>query len=265
MFQIIVCIKAVPDPQKACKIKIDPITKTLLRCEVPLVMNPLDRNALEAALNIKEEIGAHVTIISMGPIEAVKIVKEGIAIGADHGVLLTDPAFAGADVYSTAFTLSKGIEKINDFDLVICGMASSDAATEWVGPEIATFLSVPVVTKVKEIVHIKDKFLELKTCIMNGYRRVRVMLPALITVTRELNKPRALSFSGIIKSRKKKIMLWGCNDINVSEKLVGLNGSPSIVTTLEPVVNKRNCEFITGCREEKADKLIDKLVEHGFL
>ena len=148
MLEIFVCIKAVPDPKEADKIKIDPVSKTLARAEVPLVLNTLDKNALEAALQVKEEIEARITIISMGPPEAGKIVKECLALGADQGYLLSDPAFAGADTLATAFTLSKGIEKAGRFDVIFCGMASSDGATEWVGPEIATFLNAPVVTLV---------------------------------------------------------------------------------------------------------------------
>ena len=152
MFNIVVCVKAVPDPKEACNIKIDAHTKTLLRCDVPLVINPLDKHAIEAAIQLKERLDAHITVLSMGPPEAGNIVKECLALGADQGFLLCDPAFGGADAYATAFSLAKGIEKIGAYDLILCGMASSDGSTEWVGPEVATFLNIPVVTMVKEIV-----------------------------------------------------------------------------------------------------------------
>ncbi len=118
---------------------------------------------------------------------------------------------------------------------------------------------------VKEFVQIEERLMELKTSIGNGYRHVRIILPAVITVTRELNKPRALSFSGIIRSRKKEISLWGSKDINVRDKLVGIKGSPTIVTTLDPTVSKRDCKIITGTRGEKTDKLVSKLAEYGIL
>ncbi len=114
---IIVCAKAVPDPKEICKIRIDPATKTLMRCDVPLVINPLDKNALEAALFFKETSGASVTVVSMGPPPAESIVKECMALGADRGILLSDRAFGGADAYATAFTLARGIEKTGGFDL----------------------------------------------------------------------------------------------------------------------------------------------------
>ena len=163
MFNIVVCVKAVPDPKEACNIKIDPNTKTLMRCEVPLVINPLDKNAMEAALQLKAQFDAHISVLSMGPPEAGNIVKECLALGADQGFLLSDPAFGGADAYATAFTLAKGIEKIGAYDVIFCGMASSDGSTEWVGPEIATFLNIPVVTMVKEIVESDRAMVEGKS------------------------------------------------------------------------------------------------------
>src|SRR5690242_5509775 len=129
---VVVCVKAVPDPKEACKIRIDPVTRTLMRCEVPLVINPLDRNALEAALQFKESLGGAVTVISMGPPPAEAIVRECAALGADRGVLLCDRLFAGADAFATATALARGIEKTGVFDVILCGMASSDGATEWV-------------------------------------------------------------------------------------------------------------------------------------
>jgi electron transfer flavoprotein alpha/beta subunit len=118
MFNIVVCVKAVPDPLKACDIKIDPQTKTLLRCDVPMVINPLDKHALEAALNIKAEMeAARITVLSMGPPDAGAIVKECLALGADKGILLSDPAFGGADAYATAYTLAMGIQKNGPADV----------------------------------------------------------------------------------------------------------------------------------------------------
>ena len=150
--KIVVCVKAVPDPQEAYKIRIDPTTKALTRADIPLVLNLNDKYALEAALRFKEDQGAFITILSMGPPPAAKIVRECMALGADEGILLTDPAFSGADAYATASTLAAAIRKLGQVDLVLCGMASSDGSTEWVGPELAIFLGFPVVTRLREIV-----------------------------------------------------------------------------------------------------------------
>jgi electron transfer flavoprotein beta subunit len=265
MLRVVVCVKAVPDLKKSGKIRIDPGSKTLVRQDVPLVLNPLDKNALEAALQIKEQREAHVTVLSMGPLPAARIVKECLALGADQGVLLAGRAFAGADAYATAFTLAKAIEKLGSCDLVLCGRASSDGSTEWVGPELAVFLGWPVVTLVREIVEFEDEGLTLKADLENGYRLLRVRLPAVLTCTRELNTPRILSFSGIVRARRKEIGEWGIRELGLPEDAVGLKGSPTVVTSMTTVESGRKVELIEGSREEKAERLVQKLVEAGVI
>ncbi len=265
MFNIVVCVKAVPDPKEACNIKIDPVSKTLLRCDVPMVVNPLDKHAIQAAVELKARIDVTITVLSMGPPEAGNIVKECLALGADRGILLSDPAFGGADTFATAFTLATGIKKIGPQDVVLCGMASSDGSTEWVGPQIATFLDQPVVTMVNEIVEAGMDTWKVKASIDDGYRLMQVRLPAVFTLTRDVNTPKTLSFSGIIKARKKEIETWGLNDLGVSPELVGVKGSPTIVSELNPTDSKREVEFITGTREEKVELLVQKLMATGLL
>ncbi len=265
MLRIIVCVKAVPDPEEADSIRIDAVTGTLTRSDIPLVMNSLDKNAMEAALQLKEQLDAHITVLSMCPSAASKIVRECLALGADRGILLCHQAFGGADAYATAYTLAKAIEKIGSYDVVFCGMASSDSGTEWVGPEIATLLSVPVVTRVKEIVEYDGEWWKVRAGLENGYRLLQVKLPAVLTVTRELNTPRALSFSGIVQARKKEITEWGIADLGVPEESVGLQGSPTIVTNMTTQERKREVEIIGGTREEKAERLVQKLADAGVL
>jgi electron transfer flavoprotein beta subunit len=218
-----------------------------------------------AAIQRKEQVEAQITVISMGPPPAENIVKECLALGADEGILLSDPAFAGADAYATALTLAKAIEKVGPVDVVYCGAASSDGATEWVGPEIATFLDFPVVSLVREFVDTQGDAWQVKADLENGYRLVEVQLPAVFTVTLKVNTPRTLSFSGIIQSRKKEITTWGLNDLGLSEDQVGLKGSPTIVSEMSVVESKRECEFVEGSLEEKADFLIGKLNEAGVI
>jgi len=265
MLNVVVCVKAVPDPKQADLIRIDPVSRSLSRVNVPLVLNPLDKNAMEAALLLKEQVGAQVTAVSMGPPGAAKIVRECLALGADQGLLLTDRSLGGADAYATAYTLAKGIEKLGVPDVVFCGMASSDGSTEWVGPMLSTFLGMPVVTMVQEIVESDGRQWQVKASIENGYRLVRVNLPAVLTVTRELNVPRALSFSGIVKARNKAIREWGIEELGVKEESVGLKGSPTIVSAMTTRERKRQVEFLTGTREEKVERLIQELVEAGAL
>lgn len=265
MFNIVVCAKAVPDPKEACNIKIDPMSKTLLRCDVPMVVNPLDKHAIQAAVELKAKTDVTITVLSMGPPEAGNIVKECLALGADRGILLSDPAFGGADTFTTAFTLATGIKKVGPQDVVLCGMASSDGSTEWVGPQIATFLDQPVVTMVTEIVDAGMDTWKVKAGLDDGYRLMQVKLPAVFTLTRDVNTPKTLSFSGIIKARKKEIETWGLNDLEVSPEFVGVKGSPTIVSELNPTDSTRQVEFISGTREEKVDLLVQKLMATGLI
>jgi electron transfer flavoprotein beta subunit len=144
-------------------------------------------------------------------------------------------------------------------------MASSDGSTEWVGPEIATFLNIPVVTMVNEIVESEGQWWKVKASLENGYRLMRVKLPALFTVTRDVNSPRTLSFSGIIKARKKEITQWGINELSVPAESLGLKGSPTVVSNLSTTESKRQVEMIDGTREEKAEQLVQKLAEAGVI
>ena len=265
MLNAVVCVKAVPDPREACRIKIDPATKTLLRCDVPMVVNLLDKHALEVALGLKKRTDVRITVLSMGPPEAGNIVKECLAMGADRGILLSDPAFGGADAFATAYTLAQGIEKIGRYDIILCGMASSDGSTEWVGPQIAAFLKIPVVTMVKEIVESDTRCWKVKANIDNGYRLMQVELPAVFTVTREVNTPGSLSFSGIIKARKKAIEQWDVHDLGADPESVGLRGSPTVVSRLNVQESKREVQFLRGTREEKAELLVQKLLGTGLI
>jgi electron transfer flavoprotein alpha/beta subunit len=258
---IVVCVKAVPDPKEAARIKIDPRTGRLLREEIALVINPLDRHALEAALHYKRTREAHLTVVSMGPPAAANMVKECLALGADQGILLSDPAFGGADAYATAFTLAQGIRKIADVALVLCGMASSDGATEWVGPQIAALLNIPVVVMVKEIQEDSGNTWKVKADWEEGARLVSVQLPAVFTVTRELNQPRTLSFSGIIKARQKTITLWSLADLALPPESVGLKGSPTRVGRFGMIETKRSVKMLTGTAEEKAETLAGLLAK----
>ena len=144
-------------------------------------------------------------------------------------------------------------------------MASSDGSTEWVGPQIATVLKIPVVTRVKELVEYGGQWWQVKAGMENGYRLMRVKLPAVLTVSRELNTPRTLSFSGIIKARSKEITEWGIQQLGLSEETVGQKGSPTIVSNLATVDSKRTVELFTGTRDEKAEQLVQKLADAGVI
>ncbi|RKD22409.1 electron transfer flavoprotein beta subunit [Caminicella sporogenes DSM 14501] len=222
---IVVCIKQVPD---TTEVRLDPKTGTLIREGVPSIINPDDKSGLEAALKLKDEIGAKVTVITMGPPQAEKALREALAMGADEAILLSDRAFAGADTWATSSTLAAAIKKL-DYDLIIAGRQAIDGDTAQVGPQIAEHLKLPQVSYVRELTLDGDSLI-LKREFEDGYHKIRVKLPCLITTLSELNKPRYMSVSGILEAyREKEIVRWGLNDIDVNVEHIGLKGSPTKV------------------------------------
>lgn len=263
MLDIVVCVKAVPDPKVADKLMIDPATRTLPRMDIPLVLNPMDCHALEAAIQLKKKYSAYITALSMGPPPAGNILRECLALGADHGILLTDAAFAGADTFATAYTLAAAIRLLGPVDVIFCGMASSDGSTEWVGPQIAALLGYPVVTRVREILDDQGEAWIIKADFDRGCRIVKIKLPAVITVTRELNQPKALSFSGILKARSKQIVEWNHETLGIPIDRIGLNGSPTYVTEMSRLESSRAVEMIGGTLQEKVERLMKLLSDAG--
>ena len=175
---IIVCIKQVP---ATSEIGWDPKTGTLMRERAEGVLNLNDKNALEAALQLREKHGGHSTALSMGPSQAEESLREALSMGIDRAVLLSDRAFAGADSLSTAYTLSLAARKIGSYDLILCGKESSDGMTAQVGPQIAEFLDLPQLICATEI-NIENTSVRIKQKTEDGFRIVEAPLPAVLTV-----------------------------------------------------------------------------------
>jgi len=197
--KIIVCIKQVPDTNE---VKLDPKTGTLIRDGVPSIINPDDKSGLESALQLKEEFGAHITVLTMGPPQADAALREALAMGADEAVLLSDRAFAGADTWATSLTLAKAIEKL-EYDLIITGRQAIDGDTAQVGPELAEHLGVPHVSYAEEV-HKEDNALIIKRRFEDGYHIIKVEMPCLITALSEMNQPRYMSVTGILDAYREK-------------------------------------------------------------
>lgn len=258
---IIVCVKQVPDTNE---VKIDPKTGTLIRDGVPSIINPEDKTALEAALQLKEQFGGKVTVLSMGPKQAEDALREALAMGADETILVSDRAFAGADTLATSYTLAKAIEKVGRFDLIFCGRQAIDGDTAQVGPEIAEQLGVPQITYVKEIVCKGDR-LEVKRALEDGYAVVDTPMPALLTVVSELNEPRYPSVKGIVDAFKKEIKVWTVNELPVERERLGLEGSPTqVVKTFSPT-RQRAGEVLQGNASEVVVSLVDRLKQRHLV
>jgi len=261
---IAVCLKPVPDPKNYDRVTIDPIRKTVVRTGIPTIINPVDKNALEAALKLKEKFGGKVVVISMAPPDAADKLREALAIGADEAYLLSDRAFAGADTWATSYTLAAGLKKIGlAFDIVFCGVESADGATAQVSSQLGEWLGVPHLWNVFHLeAEQEDKYF-LKTKIENGFMEWEAKAPLVLAVSRELNKPRYTSAIGIIKAKNKKLEVWGEAELSADPDKIGLKGSPTQPGAIFTPDLKRRGEIISGDAEEIVGAVCEKLRAGG--
>jgi electron transfer flavoprotein beta subunit len=255
---IIVAIKQVPG---TTEVKIDPATNTLVRQGIENIINPFDTYAIEEAVRLREKHGGKVTVMTMGPPQAEAALREAISLGADEAVLLSDRAFAGADTWATAYTLSRAVIKIGQFDLVICGRQTIDGDTGQVGPELAEMLDVPFVAYVSKIEEAREGYLRVQRMVEEGHELIETTQPAVITVSKEINTPRLPSLRGIIKSKSAKIQTWGINEIGVDKDMVGLAGSSTQVIKVFFPQRIGVAEILQGTAEAKVESLVEKLRE----
>lgn len=221
---IVVCIKQVPD---TTEVKLDPKTGTLIRNGIPSIINPDDKSGLEAALKLKDEHQAKVTVLTMGPPQAEKALREALAMGADEAILLTDRAFAGADTWATSSTLAAALNNL-EYDLIIAGRQAIDGDTAQVGPQIAEHLGLHQVSYANDLVK-KDEKLLVKRMFEDGYHNIEVKMPCLITTLSDMNTPRYMTVGGIYEAFEKEITTWTLEDIKVDKTNIGLKGSPTKV------------------------------------
>ncbi|MBS4031198.1 MAG: electron transfer flavoprotein subunit beta/FixA family protein [Clostridiales bacterium] len=255
--EMIVCIKQVPD---TTDVKIDPEKGTLIREGVPSIVNPFDKNAVEAALKIREEKGGKVTVITMGPPQAVDALRECLAMGADDAILLSDRAFASSDTWATSYTLAMGIKKVGNPDIIFCGKQAIDGDTAQVGPGIAEHLGLPQVTYVQKIKEVKEDGMIVERSIEGGYEVVSVGMPVMIAVDKSINEPRFPTMMGTMKAHKKEIPTWGLAELGADEDKLGMNGSPTRVKRIFAPERKGQGEMIQGDDEsEVCALLIEKL------
>lgn len=255
--KIVVCIKQVPD---TTEVKLDPKTGTLIRDGVPSIINPDDKAGLEAALRIKDKNGSHVTVLTMGPPQADLALREALAMGADRAILLTDRAFAGADTWATSSALAGALKNI-EHDLIIAGRQAIDGDTAQVGPQIAEHLGVPSVTYVEEI-EAYDKAIVVKRAFEDGYQKIKVQTPCLITALKELNESRYMNVRGIFEAFDEgKIEVWNVSNIDVDESNLGLKGSPTKVKKSFTKGAKTAGKVFDVTPQEAAQIIVDKLQE----
>ena len=258
--KIVVCIKQVPDTKGGVKFNPD---GTLDRGAMLAIMNPDDKAGLEAALRLKDEFGAEVTVLTMGLPKAADVLREAIAMGADRGILVTDRVLGGADTWATSTTIAGALRNI-DYDLIITGRQAIDGDTAQVGPQVAQRLGLPVVTYVQDI-QMGDGKAVVQRQLEDGYEIIEVQTPCLLTAVKELNQPRYMSIGGIVDAYKKEITVWDHNAVELDPKDCGLNASPTQVFRSFTPPQKGKGEMLSGTIQEMSAVLVDKLREKHYI
>ncbi len=283
--KIIVLAKQVPDTRNVGKdaMKAD---GTVNRAALPAIFNPEDLNALEQALRLKDQFpGTTITLLTMGPVRAAEILREGLFRGADDGILLTDRAFAGADTLATSYALACAINKIKDYDLILAGRQAIDGDTAQVGPQVAEKLGLPQITYAEEIISLKEKTIRVKRRLERGVEIVEGKLPLVITVNgsaapcRPRNAKLLMKYkhASTMSERAEKsedytalinekpylnIKEWSVNDIECDRDQLGLNGSPTKVKKIENIVFQvKEAKRLTD-NDNDINQLMKELIEN---
>jgi len=256
MLKLIVCIKQVP---MASELPWDSKTGTLKRDMAEGMMNPACKHALEAALQIKGHHGAHITTLTMGPPMAEEILRESLAMGADRGILLTDPRMAGADTLITSYTLARAIIKnCPDFDLILCGCHTSDSETAQVGPQLAEELDIAAVAYVEQV-EITGRRVSIQRESDDFLETLEMDMPGLVTVTTTGYPPRYAPMSGLqIAFDAGDILYRNMEDLGLESAAVGMKASPTrILDVYSPTARKRNIVF-RGTAKKSAENLFEQ-------
>lgn len=255
--KIVVCIKQVPDTAGGVQFNPD---GTLNRAAMLTIMNPDDKAGLEAALRLKDQYGAEVTVVTMGLPKAADTLREALAMGADKAVLITDRCLGGADTWATSSTIAAGIRKL-DYDIIITGRQAIDGDTAQVGPQISEHLDIPVISYAHDIKVDGDSVI-VQRDYDDRYHIVKAQMPCLITCLAELNDPRYMTPGGIFDACEAEITTWGRADlVGLDDSNIGLNGSPTKIAKASDKVRKGAGEKVTLDTEEAVAYLMGKMTE----
>jgi electron transfer flavoprotein alpha/beta subunit len=265
---ILVCIKQVPD---TTAIKIDPVKHTLIRDGVPSIVNTFDAYALEVACRMKDnDPDTTITVLSMGPAQAMAALKECVSKGADAAYLVTDRAFGGSDTLATSYILSQSIKQVEEkmgkvFDLVLCGKQAIDGDTGQVGPELSEHLGRGLITYASDVVVENGEFIAKRES-DQGYDRLAVSAPAVITVVKPAYKTRYPSIRGLQKAREMEIVSITAADLPLDLEQCGLKGSPTKVRkTFTPTHEKNGLRIENERGADAAAKLVSLLADAKLL
>ena len=259
--EILVCIKQVPDSNK---VEADPVTGVLKRSDADAKMNPYDLFALETGLRLREKYGGNLSVLTMGPPQATAVLYEAFAMGADRGGLITDRKFSGADVLATSYTLSQGIRKFGKFDVIICGLQTTDGDTAQVGPEVSEQLGIPCVCNVRAVDKVEDGHI-IVDMEMSDIEKLKIPFPCLITVQKDIYEPRPPSYKKQKATANREISRYSLNDMDdKNEKHHGLDGSPTRVQKIFPPTSDKIQKTWTGDAETLSEQIYGTLKKMKF-
>jgi electron transfer flavoprotein beta subunit len=256
---IVIPIKQVPE---TAKVKMDPQTGTMVREGVESIINPLDLYAIECGIQLAEQTGGKTTVISMGPAKAEEALREAVAMGCDAAALLSSRSFAGSDTWATSYALSKAIQRLGAFDLILCGERATDGDTGQVGPGIAAWLDLPVITYVSRIEQCRAGAVVVRRLVEDGYETLEAGLPCLLTVVKEAAYPRLPTLRGKQRAKKTEIPVWGPEEIGADLAAVGLKGSPTRVVKIESPRIARNGDIRAPKDAAEMEKAVDGIVAY---
>lgn len=258
--RIAVCIKQVPS---TTEVSMDPVTNTIIRDSRQSVTNPFDTYALEQAVQLKEKLGAEVIVLSMGIPGTERLLRDAESRGADSAVLLSDKNFAGADTLATSYTLALGIKQLGNVDLILCGKMAVDGDTAQIGPELAEQLGIPHATDVSEIIDVTSEQIICRKNTDWGTQLLQIKLPALLTLSKDINLPRLPSIPGVLFGLTAPLEVKDAVTLGADLNCIGLSGSPTQVVKTYVMQRRSEAQSIEGeaaVQAEKIKKLIKELL-----
>ncbi|MFO8019235.1 MAG: electron transfer flavoprotein subunit beta/FixA family protein [Promethearchaeia archaeon] len=260
MLNIYVLIKQVP---KAQNLQINKRTGALIREGIESIINPDDMYALELGLSLKEEYGGKVTAMTMGPPQAESALREALAMGVDNAIIVCDSVFAYSDTLQTTLVLRDSLQELGDYDIIITGAKTSDSSTGQVPYQLSEALDIPLITDIITM-EINDKTLHCGRNFGHEYQDIEVELPVLLRIEKHFNEPRHIPLSGIKNAYEEDIKTLDFDSLSCPDYINGSNKSPTQVTSTERFKIKRKNEVIDGTPQEKIDKIIEIMQEHGI-
>jgi electron transfer flavoprotein beta subunit len=258
--RIIVCLKQAVD---VSQLKVDPATRQLITTSAPRKISDFDKNALEEAIKIKEKLGdTEICTVTMSSEDAKPVLREALAMGADKAYLINDASFKDVDTYGTAYILAQAIKKIGEYSLVLCGETSLDSFSGLVGSRLAELLGLPQMSSVRKV-SVEGEVVTAERTLEDAIETVRAKLPALVSVTREINQPRIPSLMMIMKASKKEIVNWTATDLGSEKEKLG--SKIEIMEVLAPKTERKKIKITGETVQEIADKLAKALIQEGVV